>query len=54
MKKKKKKNEDLQTAVTSGNIDRELSKITPIFLAVVEQSTVSEAINRFFNTGGVR
>ena len=38
------KKEDLQTAVTCGNIDRELLKITPIFLAVVEQSTVSEAI----------
>ena len=35
-----KKNKDLQTAVTCGNIDRELLKITPIFLAVVEQSTV--------------
>ena len=34
------KNEDLQTAVTCGNIDSELLKITPIFLAVVEQSTV--------------
>ena len=35
-----KKNKDLQTAVTCGNIDRELLKITPIVLAVVEQSTV--------------
>ena len=42
---------DLHTAVTCGSVDRELLKITPIFLAVVEQSTVSEAVTRLFKVG---
>jgi len=41
----------LHTAVTCRSIDRELLKITPIFLAVVEQSTVSEAMTRLFKVG---
>ena len=47
--------EDLHTAVTCGNIDRELLIITPLFLATVEQrSTMSEAITRLFNAGRKR
>ena len=34
------KKEDLHTAVTCGTIDRELFKITPIFLAKVEVNSV--------------
>ena len=41
----------MHTAVTCGTIDRDLLKITPIFLAIVEQSTVSEVIPRLFNVG---
>ena len=43
------KKEDFRTAVTCRTIDRELLKITPIILAIVEQSTMSGAITRSFN-----
>ena len=47
----KKKKTFMYTAVTCGSIDRDLLKITPIFLAIVEQSTVSVVIPRLFNVG---
>ena len=43
--------EDLHTAVICESIDRESLKITTLFLALVEQSTVSEVMTRLFKLG---